>query len=925
MPSPPDATDVRAAVSAGGQPSIGDTFGSYRLESPLGRGGMGVVFRAIDDKLHRAVAIKFLADGVADASARERFRLEAETASSLNHPHIVAVYDVGEHDGRRYIVSELVDGGTLADWARTARKDWRPRVELMIGVADALAAAHAAGVLHRDVKPGNILLDANGYAKLADFGLAKLTAGGAGDGTHTAAGIVIGTVAYMSPEQTLGQPLDARSDVFSFGVVLYELIAGRRPFDGNTDLEVMKAVAQGASTPLPQDIPDALRNVIEKALEKDPAERYQSMRELVVDLRRVAHRRGGATTAATAAPRGRRSLIAAAAAAGIAGAVLALLGANAFRAAPAPPGPPLRLQIAAPEFPVTRDDDNALAISPDGTLLAYRGNVGGKVLIVLRRLDGLDARPLAGTEDAVTLFWSPDNRYVAFTTQGGALKKAAVDGGVVQLADAALHIGGTWNDDGVLLFPSAAAAQGKGLALLGRIPADGGSVERVTAFDAARNEVIHVEPWFLPEGKRFLYTRGSAGTPNALEGAGFLGALDGRTEKRLIDFGPIGLLDLGPQMAYADGYVVFRRRGDLFAQRFDLAAEAFTGEPALLASNVRQFSVSRTGVLVYRPEPRSATVSTAATLRWVDRAGDTVGTVEGFDGLSPRLSRAGSRIVAVRADQANTDVWSLDIAGGASTRLTFDPALDTSPVWTGHDEQIVYASGREGGVTANGVYERAANGLGADQRLFTADADDAVVVLDATSDGREIVFLRGKLATFAATNEVWRLSRTAGGESAAAPLLHTGGGRYANARLSPDGRWLAYSSNESGPYDITVQPYPDVARGKWQVSTAGGSEPVWRADGRELFYLAPSGELMGVEVKPGDAFDAGRPHVLFQSGLEQRGTTFFNSYDAAPDGERFLMAMPGNATGTSQPLGPDTPVFEVIVNWPAAIERRASR
>jgi hypothetical protein len=407
-----DATDVGGSRTGSADDmeklAPGTLLAQYRIDGLLGRGGSGTVYRGTDTKLNRSVAIKFLTAAVADADAQRRFRQEAATASALNHPHIVTVYDVGEHDGRQYIVSELVDGGTLEDWAAAAKRSWRQSTELITGVADALAAAHAAGVLHRDVKPGNILIDANGYAKLADFGLAKLVGVGVGvgvggaaqgpraDSRHTRAGVVVGTVAYMSPEQAAGQPLDARSDVFSFGIVLYELLAGRRPFAAANDLELLKAIAHATPAPLPDGVPELLRLAVDKALEKEPADRYQTMQDLVADLRRAIRKSGSQPALAPPALRRRTrgAWLATGGAIGVAvGAAIAFAALHAPRTTA--PAKRMEFTIAVPDYRL-----NGLAISPDGTRIAYASTAGGTRQTWIRPIDSLEAHAVPGADNA---------------------------------------------------------------------------------------------------------------------------------------------------------------------------------------------------------------------------------------------------------------------------------------------------------------------------------------------------------------------------------------------------------------------------------------------------------------------------------------------------------------------------------------------
>jgi hypothetical protein len=566
----------RAAAAA--ELALGLQLGVYRLDGLLGRGGMGVVYRATDTKLHRAVAIKFLSAENVDAEAGRRFRQEAETASSLNHPHIVTVHDVGEHDGRQFIVSELVDAGTLDDWVAGRKHTWRQCLELVTGIADGIAAAHAAGVLHRDIKPGNILIGTNGYAKLADFGLAKLIdspahAVHAAAPQNTRAGLIVGTVAYMSPEQTAGQPLDARSDIFSFGIVLYELLAGRRPFGAENDLEVLKAIAHATPAPLPDDIPEPLRIAVDKALEKDPAERYQNMRELVVDLRRATRKSGSQSQPAIAAVVRSGGFRPWSLATGLAAVLLAALAVSAFylRAPPSTAAAPvMRFETSLPGYL------GDLALSPDGRYIAYTGGTSSPPRIWIRPIDRLEPRALPGTDNAASLFWSTDSREIGFFADG-KLKRVNIAGGTAQaIADVTLTAPGAWTRNGAILYTGAASGD-FGSAIV-RVPNGGGAAVPVTVLDGTGDQFLHVAPHLLPDDNHFVYLNGSMSGEATL----VLSSLDSPQQTPLASVA-------GQAPVYAAGYLLFVRNGALLAQRFDVDALALRGDAQPLAQNVSEF------------------------------------------------------------------------------------------------------------------------------------------------------------------------------------------------------------------------------------------------------------------------------------------------------------------------------------------------
>jgi Tol biopolymer transport system component len=933
-----NTTDAGARTAPNADLASGSRLGHYRIDALLGRGGSGTVYRAFDTKLNRPVAIKFLSAAVADDEAQRRFKQEASTASSLQHPHIVTVYDVGEHDGRQYIVSELVDGGTLEDWTRAAKRSWRQCTELVTGVADALAAAHAAGVLHRDVKPGNILIDGNGYAKLADFGLAKLArrwtdarGGASADSQHTRAGLVVGTVAYMSPEQATGQPLDARSDVFSFGIVLYELLAGRRPFDAANDLELLKSIAHATPAPLPEHVPELLRNAVDKALEKEPADRYQTMQDLVADLRRATRKTAAQAPVAPVQKR-RRARVAwliGEAAVFIAIGAAAAFGALRWLEKPAPQARRMQFTIPVPGYQI-----NGLAISPDGTRIAYVSAAGGTRQIWLRPLDALEARALPGTEGARAVFWSPDSRYLAFDADG-KLKKLDPNGGPAQtLADQPPGLyGGTWSASDTIVYNVTATTFG--------VAVISGGDKRSWPAQPESDDAPRVLPEKLPDGDHFLYV--SPALPLGSSGRTlFVGSLSTGKSSRLADF-PVGD-DVVPNnltrttIAYADGYVLYLLSGNggtLSALPFDATALAVRGAPFAVAENVAEFSVSGTGVLVYRELERRAAASRAPgsapehRLVWVDRRGERVGEVPAPLGYRfPSLSPDGTKIALGAPLQGGLgDIWTLDAERGTPTRLTFDDADDNVPIWSPDGAQIAFSSSRRAKLKRlpSALYRRAANGAGADELLLGGAADnDILVPLHWSHDGRLLLFARSTVTT-TERFDLWTLELD--GERTARPLVESPA-RKVPAHLSPNGRWLVYATDESKRSEVVVQPFPDVGRGTWQVSMQGGADPRWRSDGRELYFLAPNDDLMAVNVDTaGDVFTSGTPRRLFGLSPWPPDEAADSRYDVAADGQRFLLNVPATVSSSSpgQPAAPDAAPdlpLHVIVNWTAGLPRQ---
>ena len=787
--------DGGTEIRGGGSPAragfeIGTQIGSYRIDARLGEGGMGVVYRATDTKLSREVAIKVLGDHLFDANARRRFQREAQMASALNHPHILTVYDVGEHADRQYLVTELVDGGTLQDWAHAEPHRWRPIVELMLGVADALAAAHDASILHRDVKPANILITKSGYAKLADFGLARLVEDDqarAHSARHTATGAVVGTAAYMSPEQALGRKLDARSDIFTFGVVLYELLAGRHPFAGESDIVMLQGVIHSQPPPLPDEIPEALRSVVDKALEKEPADRYQSMRELVVDLRRIA--RKSATDRAPIAPNLRRARARWIPWIAVSLTALALVAALVARRAP-DVGP-----AEASEFVILPPDGTAFAssslvsnnaLSPDGRQIAFVAvGTDGTSRLWVRPLASVTAKPVPDTDGAAAPFWSPDGRSLGFFARG-QLRRIDTTGGSAQvLADAGSPRGGAWSPTGVIVY----APQ---LGPLLSVPASGGHPTPVTRLQPGA--IAHRFPSFLPDGKHFVYSTFRGPTDADVQ----IGSLDSIDAKPLL---------AGAALArYAEpGYLLFIRGSSLLAQRLDAATLTVSGDPMLVAENVpRQMSTSQNGLLIYQPGGETRT-----QLLWTERSGRPAGVAApaaAYGRLA--LSPDGTRVAFDRPGSTNLqDVWILDLQRSITSRLTFATSLANVPIWSPDGRYVAFASQRAGGLD---IYRHAANLTGTDELVVQLDAAPIMFPSDWSADGKFLTYYRtaagGKLVE-------WTLP-IGGGDPIELP--HEAYSQ-SQGQFSPDGKWLAYVSDESGLPQVFVQSFPERG-GKWQVS-----------------------------------------------------------------------------------------------------------
>jgi Tol biopolymer transport system component len=861
----------------------GRRLGPYDILSPIGAGGMGEVYRARDTRLDRIVAIKVLPDGLADKRGlRDRFDREARVIASLNHPHICVLHDIGHQDPSRsggqavdYLVMEYLEGETLAAQLQKGPLPLDQALAYAIQIADALDKAHRKGVTHRDLKPGNIMITKGG-AKLLDFGLAKLQPAEAVAGLSAAAtvtspltghGTILGTLLYMAPEQVEGRETDARSDIFSFGAIVYEMATGRRAFDGKSQASVIAAIlereppAMSALQPL---TPPALDRAVQKCLRKDPDERWQSARDVTDELKWIAE--GGSHAgmpAATVSGRKHGTRLAWAVAAGMI--VIAAIGASLayFRPAPAEVQA-IRFSIGPPEKANFTPGTGFLALSPDGSKLAFTAGVSTGAQLWIRALDALIARPLPGTDRASQPFWSADSHFVAFSAEGN-LKKIAVSGGPAQTITAVSTgiSAGTWSRDGVILFSRASAGS-----TIERVSAAGGTPTPVTTLDSSGQETGHGFPYFLPDGKHFLYF---ARNRKLESSAIYVGSLDSK-ERALV-------LNATSNAAFVPpGHLLFNRQGTLMAQPFDVERLQLTSEAVPIAEGVQfnavsaTFAASQNGVLAYR----SQLGATPRTLAWVGRSGTEQPISAPAHGYQqPRLSPDGRRI-ALEIEERGSQIWLYDLARETLTRLTFEGTVNSVPVWTPDARRITFYSNKEG---PSNLFWQNADGTGGLERLTTSP--NAEAPMSWSPDGQLLAFTRFDPAN---ERDMWVLRLA---DRKAEPFLRTpfveGGQQF-----SPDGRWAAYVSNESGRAEIYVQPYPGPG-GKWQISTQGGTEPMWNHNGRELFYRSGN-KMMAVEVTMQQAFSAGKPAVLFDrqyvsTPLPQ--TAPF--YDVSADGQRFLM------------------------------------
>jgi eukaryotic-like serine/threonine-protein kinase len=874
----------------------GTHLGPYEITGQLGSGGMGEVYRARDTRLERTVAIKILPRELSnDPIRKQRFEREAKTISSLNHPNICVLHDVGHQDGMDYLVMECVEGETLAKRLEKGPLPLDQALKYGAQIADALDKAHRGGVIHRDLKPGNIMLTPIG-AKLLDFGLAKPAVALASAATLTVVqtapvteeGTIVGTFQYMSPEQVEGKELDGRSDIFSLGAVLYELVTGKRAFEGKSQLSVASAILEKEPEPISATkpmTPPALEHAVKNCLAKTPDGRWQTARDLALELQWIAEGGSQAGDAVRVPSSRRRWERASWLLTGIFFLAAVAAGAAWWRSSNRRP-PSMYFHTSVP-FAA-----NDIALSPDGrtlAMVAYSGQANYYVLWT-HEVGGHRTNSLDGTQGATYPFWSPDGKFIAFFADG-KLKKMDVSGGQPHvLCDAPNGRGGTWNRDGVIVFTP------DGFGGLFRVSSAGGSPVEMTRPDSSRFETSHRWPVFLPDGKHFFYLAAnfSGQTEN---NAIFLGSLDSQ-ERSLV-------VNTSANAAYAEpGYLVYMRDKTLLAQPFDGRRFALSGEPHTLSDEVLYaslvgravFSASNGEVLV----TQTGKGASLSQLTWFERSGKTTGGVPGTYS-NVRLSLDGHRVVGDQTDQDGrlTDIWIREVAPGLPpTRLTFDPSLHWTPIWSPDGKQIMYSANRKLGMQ---LYVKNADGSGSEKEVANLGLGLMVNAWDWSRDG--------KYSLFRKRNELWYFSWP---EHAAKPLVQAKW-TIQNAQFSPDGRWMVYASNETGNMEIYVSTFPS-GDGKWQVSSAGGYEPRWRQDGKELFYLSAEGKMMAVAVTPGAAFKAGSPVALFQTTHRRQPISAQDrfSYEVSGDGQRFLI----NTKIEEANVAP----LSIHLNWASEIE-----
>jgi Tol biopolymer transport system component/predicted Ser/Thr protein kinase len=875
----------------------GRRLGPYEILSSIGAGGMGEVYKARDTRLDRTVAIKVLPTHLAErAVLRERFEREAKTIAGLNHPHICTLFDTGHQDDIDFLVMEYIEGETLAQRLQRGALPIQQVLQYAIEIADALDKAHRNGITHRDLKPGNIMLTKSG-TKLLDFGLAKLQQDAKPatpfselptiQGGETAEGTILGTLQYMSPEQVEARPVDARTDIFAFGAVVYEMATGKKAFEGRSQASLIAKILETDPAPiltLQPMTPTALDRLVKKCMAKEPEKRWQAASDVCDELKWIAEQGQGTQAAMPGsggiANRGVRDQLGWLVAAVAIVVAAALAVAVFYFRRPSAELKVVHFAVASPEkqnLPVNGLGPNFFSLSPDGSKVVFVAvDAGGHSQLWLRYFDSPTARALPGTEDAWGPFWSPDGRFVAFSA--GSLKKVPIAGGPAEtITTSPASFGGTWNRDGVILF-----SPGPGSRIL-RVPSAGGSPTPVTLADASRQSLVDDWPYFLPDGKHFLYT---IDTSNPENSGIYVGSLDSK-ETKLI------LKSYSSALYASPGYLLFNRAGTLLAQPFDADRLEVKGDAIPIAEGVQfnaangkaAVAVSGNGVLAYRLVPTAA----QNKLVWVDRKGTEQPLAAPPHAYrNPRLSPDGQR-VAVTIDELGTQEWLLDIGRGTLTRLTFEGSYNGALAWTPDGKRVTFASDRAG---SRNLFWQLADGSGGTERLATSDRQQ--VASSWSPDGQTLAFEQIDPGT-GFDLFVYRLK-----DRKVETFLQTRFNEIA-PQFSPDGRWLAYVSDESGRNEVYVQPYPGPG-GKWQISTEGGTEPVWARNG-ELFYRNGD-KMMAVGTTTKANFSANTPKVLFEGHYATYNT--MPAYDVTPDGQRLLLAKPAEQ-------GPQE--ISVVLNW----------
>jgi serine/threonine protein kinase len=859
----------------------GKMLGHYRVGEQLGRGGMGEVYVADDLNLNRKVALKFLPDAFAgDPERMARFEREARMLASLNHPNIAAIYGLEQAEGKRFIVMELVEGETLAQRIGKGALPVEDALGICRQIAEGLEAAHEKGVIHRDLKPANVMITEGDKVKILDFGLAKALS----DETQnvdssqsptlteamTRPGVILGTAAYMSPEQAKGKSVDKRADIWAFGCFLYECLTGKRAFEGETVTETLAAVLTREVEW--EQVPAKMHHLLRRCLEKDPKKRLRDIGDAFALLESPQN----------TAPVKRSTLLLAWASIAILLAITVVVLALMQIRGPGP-AEAMRFDITVPSMP----NEYGMSISPDGRRVAFSAfSSESTPSLFLREIKSGTLRKIEGTDGARYPFWSPDSRSIGFATADKLQTVDVLTGTMRSLCVVGtLYAGGAWNSDDVIVFAD--------FPKLYRISAEGGNPVVLRELDKTRNEVQHGFPFFLPDQRHYLYLVSSGS--GAGRGDIHVGSIDSREDRKLLS---------GASMAvYANpGYILFQRDKELLAQKFDATKQTLSGQPALITDSLlvglyglAVFNASQNGLVIYR----SGSKQVASQFVWFDRAGKQLG-LAGKPATTYRsgfsLSPDGKLIAAPRPDPAaqRSDIWLIEWERNVTARLTNDPAAHASAVWSPDGHRIGYSSNRAGSWR---LFVKNANGIGEEEALTPADAE---WMKDWSKDGRFIAYGNSD-------GDLYALPLFGERKPILIAKSHPGGNM---PKFSHDGKWVAYNSDETGTWQIYVVPFPE-ANQKWLISNSGGVQPCWRSDGKELYYLTLDGKMMAVDIKADNKIEPGIPRVLFDTGLAVDPTN--NQYDVTADGKRFLLL---KSVSESNP----TPIT-VVLNWTSLLKK----
>ena len=880
----------------------GTRLGQYEIRGLIGAGGMGEVYQGHDTKLERDVAIKVLPEAFArDPERVARFKREAKVLASLNHNNIAAIYGLEESGPTHFLVMEYVPGETLADQVRRGAVEMPEALHIASQISDALEHAHEKTVMHRDLKPANVKVTPDGTVKVLDFGLAKAFAAAPelSDPSNsptlsampTLPGVILGTAAYMSPEQARGKTVDKRTDIWALGCVLYELLTGNQTFRGEDVTEILASVvkAEPEWTALPAETPHGIRVLLRRSLEKDSKKRYRDAADVRIQIEETLAAPSPVQLPAVAPPALPLWRRAAPWAVGLVLSVVVGIAVWGLKPSPATQGM-TRFALMQPPEERLVVPSASLALSPDGTQLAYVSLSGGQQKLYLRPLDSLEPKAIAGTEGANNPFFSPDGQWVGIFA-GGKMKKVSVSGGAaLALCDASgTPNGASWGPNDTIVYGTGGASSS-----LYQVSASGGTPQLLSRADASKGEVSYRWPEFLPNGKAVLYT---AGTSSGNYDDAQIMVLKLDTGERRV------LVQGGTSPHYLPtGHLIYARAGTIMARPFDLNRLEATGEAVPLLEGVitnpsngtAQMAASANGTLVYAPG--SAAALAQSRLVWVDRRGNVspvLDTLHAYE--TPRLSPDGERI-AVTVRESFTDIWVYQVGRGTLTRLSFEPTENETPAWTPDGKRVAYSSARPGGPRV--LFWKAADGSTPEEKLFTEETlTDHHHIGSWSPDGRTLA-----LTNYAGLGDLWMLPLE--GQKKLQPFLKTDFNER-TPQFSPDGHLIAYTSNESGRDEVYVRAYPGPG-GKWQISTDGGAEPVWARNGRELFYR--NGDKMMAVAIVAQPFASGQPKLLFEGVYGRSINNREANYDASPDGQRFLMVKASEQRSAATQIN-------VVLNW----------